>query len=65
MPITSDLNMKSIVSTQMKGIPMDNAAGYQRRCSCTKNQHNALKYNVQEATSKRNSSFEFYNWNCS
>ena len=28
--MTSDLNMKSIVSTQMKGIPMDNAVGHQR-----------------------------------
>ena len=28
--MTSDLNTKSIVSTEMKGIPMDNAAGHQR-----------------------------------
>ena len=28
--MTSDLNMKSIVSRQMKGIPMDNAVGHER-----------------------------------
>ena len=28
--MTSDLSMKSIVSTQMKGIPVDNAVGHQR-----------------------------------
>ena len=28
--MTSDLNMKSIVSTQIKGIPMDNVVGHKR-----------------------------------
>ena len=28
--MTSDLNVKSIVSSQMKDIPMDNAVGHQR-----------------------------------
>ena len=28
--MTSDSNMKSIVNTEMKGIPMDNAVGHQR-----------------------------------
>ena len=28
--MTSDLNMKSIVNTQMKGTPMDDAVGHKR-----------------------------------